>query len=90
MRLVWLVVMAAFGACFDPAGPSGPAITSKAERKDIPLYTNRQFDLLFVIDTSPAMTPHLARVAANFPRYMQVLETVEGGLPDVHIDGHAG
>lgn len=85
MRVAWSVVMAVLCACSDPGGPSGPAITSRAERKEIPLYTNRQLDLLFVIDTSPAMTPHLARVAANVPRYMHMLETIEGGLPDVHI-----
>jgi len=85
MRFVWLGVLAAFTACSDPAGPSGPPITSRVERKEIPIYVNRQIDLLFVIDTSPAMTPHLARVAANFAPYMQILETIEGGLPDMHI-----
>lgn len=85
MRFVCLVLIAALSACSDTPGPSGPPITSKTERKEIPFYMNRQIDILFVIDSSPAMTPHLARLADNYPRYMQVLETLEGGLPDVHI-----
>jgi hypothetical protein len=57
----------------------------KAEVKDIPLQLNRNLDLLFVVDNSGSMKEEQAGLVANFPKFIQVLEQVQGGLPDVHI-----
>jgi hypothetical protein len=46
---------------------------------------NRNLDLLFLIDDSPSMSDKQANLAANFPSFLNVLSTVPGGLPDVHI-----
>jgi len=55
------------------------------ENKDLPITVNRDLDLLFLIDDSPSMADKQANLAANFPKFIQVLDTVQGGLPNVHI-----
>ncbi len=55
------------------------------ELKDIPVDINRDLDILFLIDKSPTMADEQASLTANFPRFMQILSQIEGGLPNVHI-----
>jgi hypothetical protein len=57
----------------------------KAEVKDIPLQLNRNLDLLFVVDNSGSMKEEQAGLVANFPKFTQVLQQVQGGLPDIHM-----
>jgi hypothetical protein len=57
----------------------------RVEYKDFPVEINRDLDLLFVIDDSPSMADKQANLAANFPRFIDVLSTLEGGLPNIHI-----
>jgi hypothetical protein len=57
----------------------------KEEYKEIPITTNRKVDILFVIDNSGSMAEEQASLLANFGSFMNVLESIEGGLPDVHI-----
>ena len=57
----------------------------RVEFKDIPITVNRNIDILFVIDDSPSMADKQANLANNFPNFINVLNTIEGGLPDVHI-----
>ena len=42
-------------------------------------------DLLFVIDDSASMADKQNNLAVNFPNFINVLNTIEGGLPNVHI-----
>jgi hypothetical protein len=58
---------------------------SREQRKRIPVRINRQADVLFVIDNSQSMVQEQQSLAANFPRFMEVLERIEGGTPDLHI-----
>jgi hypothetical protein len=46
---------------------------------------NRNVDVLFVIDDSPSTLDKQLNVKNNFPRFIEVLNTIQGGLPDVHI-----
>jgi len=57
----------------------------RVEYKDIPVNINRNVDLLFVIDDSPSMADKQKNLADNFPNFINVLNTIQGGLPDVHI-----
>ncbi|MDB4955383.1 MAG: hypothetical protein JWO36_2952 [Myxococcales bacterium] len=57
----------------------------RVEYKDIPVKINRKIDLLFVIDDSPSMADKQTNLKANFMNFINVLNTIEGGLPDVHI-----
>ena len=52
---------------------------------DIPISQNRDIDLLFMVDKSPTMADEQASLAANFPRFINVLQNIPGGLPNVHI-----
>jgi hypothetical protein len=57
----------------------------RVEYKDIPVNVNRNIDILFVIDDSGSMADKQNNLATNFPNFINVLNTIEGGLPDVHI-----
>ncbi|HEY4182738.1 MAG TPA: hypothetical protein VGM90_38165 [Kofleriaceae bacterium] len=57
----------------------------RVEYKDIPVTVNRNVDLLFVIDDSPSMNDKQQNLADNFGDFITVLNTIQGGLPDVHI-----
>ncbi len=57
----------------------------KVEYKDIPVSVNRDLDLLFVIDNSISMDEEQASLRANFPKFIDVLKTIQGGLPNIHI-----
>ncbi|MEO8703372.1 MAG: vWA domain-containing protein [Kofleriaceae bacterium] len=46
---------------------------------------NPNLDILFVIDDSGSMGDTQASLAENFPRMMDVLEELDGGLPNLHI-----
>ncbi len=51
----------------------------------LPVNLNRNIDILFVIDDSGSMGEEQASLARNFPAFINVLNTIPGGLPDVHI-----
>ena len=55
------------------------------ETKDIPVNINRDIDIVFLIDKSPTMADEQAALTANFPRFMQILSQIEGGIPNIHV-----
>src|SRR5678815_649034 len=57
----------------------------RVDYKDIPVTVNRDIDILFVIDDSPSMLDKQTNLKANFPTFIDVLNTIQGGLPNVHI-----
>ena len=57
----------------------------RVEYKEIPVTLNRNVDLLFVVDDSPSMLDKQLNIKNNFPKFIEVLETIQGGIPDVHI-----
>jgi hypothetical protein len=57
----------------------------RVEYKDIPVTVNRDIDILFVIDDSPSMLDKQTNLKANFPKFIEVLNSIEGGLPNVHL-----
>lgn len=57
-----------------------------AERvRDVPIAINRDLDILFVIDDSGSMGEEQISLATNFGRFVAVLESIEGGLPNLHL-----
>ena len=58
---------------------------SKEQQKEIPVSLNRDIDILFLVDNSGSMRQEQESLANNFPRFIDVLESIEGGLPNVHI-----
>lgn len=45
----------------------------------------REVDILFVIDNSPSMKEEQDRLRDNFPVFMDELDQITGGRPDVHV-----
>lgn len=82
-RLVPLVVLLA--GCPDRTISEVPVDQDKIEVKDVPAELKNDLDILFVIDDSLSMIDEQTSLKANFPRLVGVLETLEGGLPDVQI-----
>lgn len=79
------LALLALAACTTiPAEPL-PEVTSRVQRFYLPIYAARQLDVLFVIDNSPAMAPHRERLVANLGAFIDVLSTVQGGQPSVHL-----
>ncbi len=85
MRRCLLVCAIAFASCADPAEPVGPTVTSHVVEKVIPLQRRAALDLLFVVDNSPAMAAHRPTLVANAKGIVDVMRTLPGGLPDLHI-----
>ncbi len=56
-------------AAVSAAGTAGPA----------------NLDLLFMIDNSPEMAPMQQKLTAQLPTFLTALESLPGGLPNVHI-----
>ena len=46
---------------------------------------NPNLDILFVIDNSGSMAEQQASLAASFPQMIDLLEQLDGGLPNLHI-----
>jgi hypothetical protein len=57
----------------------------RVEFKNIPITPNRNIDILFVVDDSPSMRDKQANLARNFPEFIKVLDSIQGGRPSVHI-----
>lgn len=54
-------------------------------RRTIPAVLNRALDVLFVIDNSAGMGAKQAALIDHFQDFIDVLATVEGGVPDLHV-----
>jgi len=57
----------------------------RVEFKDIPVNINRNVDILFVVDDSGSMADKQQNLKDNFPKFIDVLNTIQGGLPDIHL-----
>ncbi len=75
--LVLLLVLP-MAACA-PDDPDRPQTETSA------VITNRNLDLLFMIDNSSSMRLSQANLEANFPTFMNVLKGLPGGLPNIHV-----
>ncbi|HVK89393.1 MAG TPA: vWA domain-containing protein [Kofleriaceae bacterium] len=82
-RLVLLAPLLA--GCPDRTISGVPVEQGTVETKDIPSVPRRDLDVLFVIDSSGSMREEQESLKANFPRFVSVLESIDGGLPNVHL-----
>ena len=80
MRALFLVPVA-LTACHD----SALVVGGLEEVTRMKAMQNPNLDLLFVIDDSPSMSDKQVALAAAFPRMIDVLGTIDGGLPNLHI-----
>ncbi len=81
MRSLLLIPLALTAACHDSAIVVGGLYEVSRMRA----MQNPNLDILFVIDDSPSMADKQAALAAAFPRMIDVLAQLDGGLPNLHI-----
>ncbi len=80
-----VAAVVAVTGCADPYLGRTDPVADCVDTKVIPVPSPGAFDILFVVDDSASMAGEQAALAANAPSFIGVLQTVEGGLPDVHI-----
>lgn len=51
----------------------------------LPVNLNRNIDILFVVDDSGSMAAEQASLKTNFPKFIERLATIPGGLPNVRL-----
>lgn len=83
--LLGIAAVGLLAGCPDRTVSKPDVNQGRVEFKDIPVTLNRQVDILFLIDDSPSMLDKQTNLKANFPNFINVLNTIQGGLPDVHI-----
>jgi hypothetical protein len=79
------VLLALLAGCPDRTISKVTPEQGKVEVKDIPAIPRRDLDILFMIDDSLSMKDEQESLRANFSRLIGVLQSVDGGLPDVQI-----
>jgi hypothetical protein len=87
MARSWLLVLGVVCApgCADRAAINPDEVeVSHVLRVTLPLTYRAELDLLFVIDSSPAMAPHRETVLANARNFIASLSTLQR-RPDLHI-----
>lgn len=77
--------LTALCACPDRTISSVEIDPDSIERVEIPSVVKDKLDLLFVIDNSFSMDEEQESLKVNFARFTDVLATIEGGMPDLHI-----
>ncbi len=80
-----VVALIALPSCIDREVASIEPRQSIEQIDSVDVFPNRDIDILFVIDNSNSMAAEQDSLAANFDRFINVLNTIDGGLPNVHI-----
>lgn len=83
--VLFAAALASLGGCMDRPIASVYPVQGKVETKDLPSNPEKDVDILFLIDSSGSMLAEQQSLQANFPRFMDVLQTLEGGAPNMHI-----
>ena len=71
--------------CPDRTIAGVPVDQTRVETKSMPGTPRRDLDILFLIDSSRSMEEEQESLRANFDRFITVLESLDGGLPNVQI-----
>lgn len=77
--------LAALTGCPDREVSRVDPIQDPVLDKSIPVNINRNLDIIFVVDNSGSMLAEQQQLTANFPEFINVLQQIEGGLPDIHL-----
>jgi hypothetical protein len=95
IKLVGIAALCAAAACNDhnnthpldatilPADAADPTV--RAEVLSVPATANRDVDILFMVDDSPSMLDKQQNLVANFPNFINVIDALPGGRPNLHV-----
>ena len=78
-------LLSLLAGCPDRTIAGVPVEQGKVETKDIPAVPRRDVDILFLVDDSGSMKEEQESLKANFSRFIAVLESIDGGLPNIHL-----
>lgn len=89
-RSIILALLGGLGAlllsgCPDREVSAVPIGQEQVERVELPAAEVSDLDLLFVIDNSGSMEDEQTSLKDNFDKFIEILSTIEGGLPNIHI-----
>jgi hypothetical protein len=76
MRIRDALLPLSLAACMDRSVATVSPEQTKVETKDLPAIPEKDVDILFLIDNSGSMEAEQQSLQANFPKFMQVLETL--------------
>ena len=85
LSLIPSLALVLWACAIDPPTWPPPHV---GQQTDVTILVGRpalEVDILFVIDNSPSMASKQTVLAENFPRMIQALQVLSGGLPNVHI-----
>ncbi|MGE0550565.1 MAG: hypothetical protein AB7O24_03165 [Kofleriaceae bacterium] len=80
---LWLLVL--LTGCPDRTISEVPIAQGKVQVERYPAVERRNLDILFVIDNSGSMEQEQNSLKANFGKFISVLQSLEGGLPNIHL-----
>jgi hypothetical protein len=83
--LAGLIAGSLLTGCPDRSLSEVNPIQDHVHKASIPVNLNRNIDILFIVDNSGSMAEEQVSLTANFPQFINVLNTIPGGLPDVHL-----
>jgi hypothetical protein len=84
MRFTSMLALSLLTGCPDRTVTTLFPEQGKVETIDLPPPT-KDVDILFLVDNSGSMSEEQTSLRANFGKFMDVLSTLEGGMPNVHI-----
>ena len=67
------------------ASACAPTEADRPQTETSAVISNRNLDVLFMIDNSASMHLSQANLLRNFPTFMNVLKELPGGLPNIHV-----
>ena len=94
MKLLGMAALCAVAGCggggnnppmIDAAAPDAAEMVTRVEVLSAPVNATRDVDLLFLIDDSPSMLDKQVSLKANFPNFINALDALPGGRPNLHI-----
>jgi len=85
LALLTLAAAPLLSGCPDRTIAEVNPVQGKAEVKDVPVTLNRDLDLIFMVDNSNSMEQEQGNLRRNFPNFINVLNSIEGGLPNLHL-----
>lgn len=80
-----LMLVSLLAGCPDRTIAGVPVVQGTVDVKDIPATPRKDVDILFLIDDSLSMLEEQESLKNNFARFITVLESIQGGMPNVHI-----
>lgn len=80
-----LAATALLAGCASPPELANHQIACGEQHYRRPASVQRDLDILLVVDTSPSMAGEASRLETNLARFVAVLETLEGGMPNLQI-----